>query len=428
MQADEHPRKELTSWKEIGDFLGVSARTAQKWERERGLPVRRLPGLKGRVSTDLEELEAWKEKNLRRPPWYSNLIFFRCYAAIISALLILAIGVILGGYLSRSRLGPPETHRLDHKTLIVMDAAGREIWRRVFKEPFFMHDYREEEVEPTRMVSFGDIDGDGRIETLFVYRPVTHENFGSELFCFSDKGEQKWKFTPNASTSDETETYTPYFVIKNFVVADLKHTGAKQILVTSHHESGDPNRFIVLDKKGSLQEEYWHSGHLPYLVTGDLDGDGVDEVYLGGVNNGHQAATVVVLQPGHVTGASTQEPGDKSQLPGFVKGNERAVVLFPRSCIGRRSKYNAVNVLSVAARTLKVVVSERINDAGREVIYYLAYDKGSLNVVSHTYADLLADLHNELEARGELDHHLSTEEIDQLKHNVIIRQRGTQTP
>ena len=58
MQVEGQAPKELTSWKEIGEFLGVSARTAQKWELERGLPVRRLPGLKGRVSADPVELEA----------------------------------------------------------------------------------------------------------------------------------------------------------------------------------------------------------------------------------------------------------------------------------------------------------------------------------------------------------------------------------
>lgn len=34
----------LQGWKAIGRFLGVDARTARRWEAERGLPVRRLPG------------------------------------------------------------------------------------------------------------------------------------------------------------------------------------------------------------------------------------------------------------------------------------------------------------------------------------------------------------------------------------------------
>jgi hypothetical protein len=37
------PNNELHSWKEIVAYLRVTVRTAQIWEVERGLPVRRLP-------------------------------------------------------------------------------------------------------------------------------------------------------------------------------------------------------------------------------------------------------------------------------------------------------------------------------------------------------------------------------------------------
>ena len=52
--------RELTSWKEISAFLGVNVRTAQKWENERKLPIRRLPGGRGRVAADVHDLEVWK--------------------------------------------------------------------------------------------------------------------------------------------------------------------------------------------------------------------------------------------------------------------------------------------------------------------------------------------------------------------------------
>jgi hypothetical protein len=52
--------RSLTSWKEIAQHLGVNVRTAQKWERERGLPVRRVPGARSRVSADSTAVDAWK--------------------------------------------------------------------------------------------------------------------------------------------------------------------------------------------------------------------------------------------------------------------------------------------------------------------------------------------------------------------------------
>ncbi len=50
----------LSSWKEIANFLKCSEKTAARWEKERGLPVHRLPGgSKGSVWADPNELERW---------------------------------------------------------------------------------------------------------------------------------------------------------------------------------------------------------------------------------------------------------------------------------------------------------------------------------------------------------------------------------
>ena len=50
----------LDSWKEIANFLKKDPRTAQRWERERGLPVHRYPGDKsGGVFAYKSEIKAW---------------------------------------------------------------------------------------------------------------------------------------------------------------------------------------------------------------------------------------------------------------------------------------------------------------------------------------------------------------------------------
>jgi len=51
--------KRLDSWKEIAAFFGRDERTVNRWEKELGLPVHRLPGAKGRVYAFAEELVAW---------------------------------------------------------------------------------------------------------------------------------------------------------------------------------------------------------------------------------------------------------------------------------------------------------------------------------------------------------------------------------
>jgi tetratricopeptide (TPR) repeat protein len=54
-----HVRRRLDSWKEIAGFFDRDERTVNRWEKERGLPVHRLPGTKGRVYAYSDELSAW---------------------------------------------------------------------------------------------------------------------------------------------------------------------------------------------------------------------------------------------------------------------------------------------------------------------------------------------------------------------------------
>ncbi len=59
--------KRLDSWKEIAAYLNRDVRTVIRWEKERGLPVRRVPGGKGHgVFALRRELDAWLHGNENR--------------------------------------------------------------------------------------------------------------------------------------------------------------------------------------------------------------------------------------------------------------------------------------------------------------------------------------------------------------------------
>lgn len=60
------PKKRLDSWKEIAAFFGRDERTVKRWEKERGLPIYRVPGSsRGGVFAYAEELAEWlKAPNL----------------------------------------------------------------------------------------------------------------------------------------------------------------------------------------------------------------------------------------------------------------------------------------------------------------------------------------------------------------------------
>jgi TolB-like protein/Tfp pilus assembly protein PilF len=64
---DSNPlNRRLGTWKEIAGFFGSDESTVRRWEKERGLPVHRLPGRSGsKVFAYTEELSRWLEQ---RPP------------------------------------------------------------------------------------------------------------------------------------------------------------------------------------------------------------------------------------------------------------------------------------------------------------------------------------------------------------------------
>jgi eukaryotic-like serine/threonine-protein kinase len=51
--------RRLESWKEISAYLNREVRTAMRWEKERGLPVHRIPGKRSGVYALSSEVEAW---------------------------------------------------------------------------------------------------------------------------------------------------------------------------------------------------------------------------------------------------------------------------------------------------------------------------------------------------------------------------------
>src|SRR5260370_17847373 len=52
--------RRLDSWKEIAAFFGRDERTVKRWEKERGMPIHRLPGVaRSPVFAYPEELSRW---------------------------------------------------------------------------------------------------------------------------------------------------------------------------------------------------------------------------------------------------------------------------------------------------------------------------------------------------------------------------------
>lgn len=102
MPQDQHNEKPLQSWKEIATYLERDIRTAVRWEKRNGLPVRRHGGRSGSsVYAYPSEIEAWRaarpnqsEQGTEAPLWRRPTAWAALGVAVTAAFII-AYGPIL---------------------------------------------------------------------------------------------------------------------------------------------------------------------------------------------------------------------------------------------------------------------------------------------------------------------------------------------
>lgn len=399
-------RQELTSWKEIANHLQVNTRTAQKWEQDRGMPVRRLPGGRGRVAAYVDELQQWKDREPTQPPptWRR----WRPWAGV-------AFGLGLVALMLTWAAGPspqPAEARVDGESLVARDAKGRELWRKRF--PRLVSSVYEN--SQARLSWVGDLDGDGNSEVLF--SAFTH--WDSVLICYSNAGKEKWRFVPGQTVRSAADEFRPPFITAAFEVLELPPPAPRRIVVTSHHYKDYASQVALVSATGQRMREYWHSGHLNTLMIGDLNRDGRPEIYTGGVSNGYSQATLIELDPETMDGASL-ETAAKFQLLGFRHGVERKRILFPRSCINRvGAQYNGLTEIRILPGELQVGVQETFGLEPQHLCASYLFGP-SLALRRAGFTDLIRPKHAEARRLGQINHDFSPSESDALRNIRILR-------
>lgn len=427
-------RQELNGWGQIAEHLGVSIRAAQVYERKQRLPIHRLPGPMGRVWALTEELDAWKAGNppenakqghpsqalsngpiaVRTSPRTRRAIL---YGLAVVALLVVVGLALYAGYVPH---GPPADLYVQGKNLVVINHKGQELWRHAFSSDFWPDHYNAH--NKPEHAWLGSLNGDSERELLFSLKPINWAEVGCPLMCFWADGKLKWQFVPTRTVTDvDGDQILPPYCVASVGVIPGKTSKETRVVVSSHHHLSHANQVALLDRHGTVVGEYWHPGHLMHMRHVDLDGDGKEEVLLAGVNNGNHQATLVVLDPWQITGLETPVvmEDQRFRLLGMAPAKEKAVVLFPRSCLSIGQSYTRATGLRVTRDRIIVEVAEspEPNDPG--FVYELDYNLRVMNVIPA--GDNVHTRHRELEAKGKLDHAYTSDELEELKATVIVK-------
>lgn len=330
---------QLAGWKEIANYLVLSVRTAQNYELTLGLPIVRLDGQpKSRVYASRAALDEWRTRTQvargaqipddppapvrpRRNAWVAALV---------------GVVVVAGAVWSTLRpIRQIAGFQVRERTLIATDNTGAPLWEFAFPGRPVV---KWADPTTTNRTLITDLDGDGAREFLFIFRNEDSPLEPLELYCFSASGERLWRHRAGRElrTARSGVVYPGSYDIR-WVETLHKPTGAGGVLLVGSSR-GPTSMFVVelLRADGSLVGEYYHPGWLWSVLAQDLDGDGTDEVLLGGVNNaygsqtrGRYPMTLVVLDARRIDGQGPAPPDDERHFNQMTTGAERAVLLLP---------------------------------------------------------------------------------------------------
>jgi hypothetical protein len=330
----DNRRRLLRSWKAIAAHLQVDVRTVQRWQAKTDIPIyREGSGGRGHPTAYIEELDDWltqrrPEERLRLPEprsgWPRAAVFAVAGAAVILLAAVVAGGIYL---LQRNRALPPFRAEIEHQVLRVFDASGRLCWTRVMAG---MGDVKQYDMTGYDHDSYliDDINGDGRKEVLLNVPPPVEGDQTGRLLCFTEDGKDVWEFSYGRPRRWGERQFSGKYV--GWLFRKVRGPDRDYILTVAPHALWLPTQVALLDPgTGKLIEEYWHPGSLRLCRTDDIDGDGVAEVLLGGINNpglglGHGA--LVVLKIPFSRAPEKRDTG----LADFTGGHEAGYLLFPR--------------------------------------------------------------------------------------------------
>ena len=155
--------------------------------------------------------------------------------------------------------------------------------------------------QQTQRAEVTDIDGNGKNEVLCsvtLAGPEGQPRTGFSIFSWK---KARIAFTEFVRPIHYRGVDYPSVLTPSGFAVGQKEGNEKDIFVVALNERS-PMLLARVDPRGEVRGEYWHFGHLPLILSEDIDNDGKEEIVLGGVDDtqdghGGRFPVVVILDP-----------------------------------------------------------------------------------------------------------------------------------
>jgi hypothetical protein len=420
--ADSTETTRLDSWKEIAKHLGRDVRTAIRWERDRGLPVHRLPGgRRSAVFAYRAEIDGWLRgrpevahaasadtaRAVSSGPMKGRRLSVRQLAGAGLLLVVVAATGVWASHIGRGGASfVPQVDRLELEdwAVVARSSDGALLWR--FATPARVRrDVIGSAASPWNAIA--DLDGDGRPEAIAsVPLSATGDAFSlqDELYVFSSTGSVLWRQRLTDQLTFRGGTFGPPWGAGH--VAVYRAGGQVRIAWSQAHRLWWPSMLVTLDPVGRRLGTFVHSGSIRALRVEEASNR--PAIVIGGVANAFRAAFLAVVDGSSVAGHGPVPAGSPYECLDCAPGGPLRYFLFPPSdiCSANGNPYNTINYI-VVGDAGDVEVHTRESDSSiptAEMIFRFSLNFELLDARS---ADSWR-AHEVLERAGKLDHNVAS--------------------
>ncbi|MCU0248761.1 MAG: hypothetical protein MUE61_00995 [Vicinamibacterales bacterium] len=341
----------LDGWKEIAAHLGRGVRTAQRWERELGLPVRRLGTGGAEVVYALtEDLDAWLLRQSRRPSAqppqdeteHAHAAEPRRLGVWVGlAGLALLLGLVGGWMIPGSPAPAQSAPSAEPAELEVvgnsLNARGLDhnlLWSHPFEVPLKDFDPTVEsgQVNLNRMSAIGDFRGTGRDDVLL----ARNSDLDPQMYWFDHAGGlvRTHRIDTDITFGDHRCTS----VRLSRVFAGIDAAEPRAFWIAGHELAGSfPGVLQALDGSGQVRSEYWSAGFIGAMAVVQMNGRRL--ILVGSAANETGGAALAVFE-GAANGSSPAADA-AYRCSGCPSGTPLHYLVFPRSRLQAELGHNA---------------------------------------------------------------------------------------